>query len=90
MGPKPPNVAQRGPREPGDPAPSPGIALSETIWNFRLVLECVPEGEAGASAARLGGRGAGMHGVRGCLGRRFSPGTWIFPRSLPPRAPLAP
>ena len=39
------------------------------------------------------GRGPGIHGVRGCLGRRSSPGTWLFPRSPPPRArpsPLAP
>ena len=26
----------------------------------------------------------------GCLGRRSSPGTWLFPKSLPLRAPLAP
>ena len=33
---------------------------------------------------------SGRHGVQGCLGRRSSPGTWLSPRSLPPRAPLAP
>ena len=31
-----------------------------------------------------------MHGVQGYLKRRFSPSTRPFPRSLPPRAPLAP
>ena len=31
-----------------------------------------------------------MHGVQGCFGRSFSPGTGRFPRSLPPRAPLTP
>ena len=46
-------------------------------------------GECGAPPeGREGGRKG--HGVQGCLGRRSSPGTWLSPRSLPPRAPLAP
>ena len=43
-------------------------------------------GECGAPPG-VGGRKARR---QGCLGRRSSPGTWRFPRSLPPRAPLAP
>ena len=47
-----------------------------------------PEGERGTSAARLGGREGRNSRLPGCLGRRSSPGTWRFPRSLPPaRAP---
>ena len=29
------------------------------------------------------GKGGGRHGVRGCLGRRFGPGTWLAPRYFP-------
>ena len=50
----------------------------------------IPEGGQGGRVRPASGRGAGMHGVRGCLGRRTGPGTWLPPRSPPPRAPLAP
>ena len=48
------------------------------------------EGTAGASAARLGGREGRSSRRLGFLGKRSSPGTWLLPRSLPLRAPLAP
>ena len=49
-----------------------------------------PEGEQRGRVRRACGEGGGIHGVRGCLERLSGPGTWLSPRSLPPRAPLAP
>ena len=68
----------------------------------RMYEKASPDDERGASPAlrvipTAGGecgapRGEGGRNARcqGYLGRRSSPGTWNFPRSLPPRAPLAP
>ena len=72
--------------------PVPVLGSSPTLWALTSETNSSASGGwAGeASTARLGGRGAGMHGVRGCLGRRPGPGTRLPPRSPPPRAPLAP
>jgi len=51
--------------------------------NKRIVDSVVKRGRP----SPLRGRKAGIHGVRGCLGRRTGPGTWRFPRSPPPGAP---
>ena len=48
------------------------------------------EGTAGASAARLGGREGRNSRRPRFLGKRSGLGSWLFPRYLPPRAPLAP
>ena len=57
-------------------------------------LECCPEGEKSGGECGAprggGGGGGGRHGIRGCLGRRTGPGTWLFPRSLPPSVLRAP
>ena len=58
--------------------------LSLSLWS--VVRRVNSGGECGAPPG-VGGRKARR---QGCLGRRSSPGTWLFPRSLPPRAPLAP
>ena len=49
-----------------------------------------PEGEQRGRVRRASGEGGRKARCQGCLGRRSTPGTWRFPRSLPPRAPLAP
>ena len=49
----------------------------------------IPEGgQGGAITARLGEGGRNSR-RQGCLRRCTGPGTWLSPRSLPPRAPLA-
>ena len=49
-----------------------------------------PEGEQRGRVRRASGGGRADARRQGFLGRRSSPGTWRFPRSPPPRAPLAP
>ena len=47
-----------------------------------------PEGEQRGRVRGASGEGGRKARRQGCLGRRSSPGTWYFPRSLPPvRAP---
>ena len=86
------------PRSPGTrrrPQPAPGPSLPPGAPRFPRGLawrvpgkgRVSPEGEQRGRVRRAsGGERSEIHGIRGCLGRRFSPGTWTFvsPRSLPP------
>ena len=73
---------------PSDPPAPPGPAGGGRATRRRTG----GPGQPGAARGLAGpvavffGNGGGWS----CLGRRSSPGTWRFPRSLPPRAPLAP
>ena len=49
-----------------------------------------PEGGQRGRVRRASGEGGRNARHQGCLGRRSSPGTWHFPRSLPLSAPLPP
>ena len=50
----------------------------------------LPEGGQRGRVRRASGEGGRKARRPGCLGRSSSPGTWPFPRYLPPRAALAP
>ena len=71
------------------PHPTPS---SSRRWSARaaqdLRLECFRRVRTGGECGAPPGEGGRKARRQGCLGRRSSPGTWIFPRSLPPRAPL--
>ena len=54
------------------------------------LVECFRRVNSGGECGAPRGEGGRNSRRPGDLGRLFSPGTWIFPRSLPPRAPLAP
>ena len=78
--------------------PSSGAAPLHT-WTPKSVRHPVrdldaarlfPEGEQRGRVRRAFGEGGRNARRQGCIGRRSSPGTWIFPRSPPPRAALTP
>ena len=71
----------------GVPPPSGGPKGRCEVLNLGGVF---PEGEQRGRVRRTLGEGGRNSRRQGCLGRRFSPGTWNFLDLCPPRAPLAP
>ena len=61
-----------------------------TKWSVSVTKWGEEEGEQRGRVRRASGEGGRKARRQGCLGRRFSPGTWPFPDLCPPRAPLAP
>ena len=91
--------ARRPHRAPARPGRLPHLGHLEEVALWRLCpswslfakrVEWFPEGEQRGRVRRASGGGRADARRQGFLGRRSSPGTWRFPRSLPPRAPLAP
>ena len=81
--PGPARLARRPRRGAFRPSPAP-----PPVPGPRLPRGVIPEGENRGRVRPASGRGAGMHGVGGCLGRRTGPGTWLSPPIFaPPRPP---